>query len=319
MNENTAFQDTILKHFNAPEDSLLAQQVEEGRKLSADNEKTFQETKTIWENAAATKRLHQLNHKLAVQRFGALLQKGTAAGKPNFGWFRAAAAIVLVGLAGWFFYPQEQKATDLVKETHQQIDSVLLSDGTKVILAANSRVHYPATADRLRKITLDKGQAFFKVHRDTSRPFQVNIGQSKVSVLGTSFNINYSPAEIRLAVKTGKVMFSPNAISSPAVLVAGQALSYDLKQQNIKWENPSNATSWMTKELEFVDMPLEEVCRQLNDYYHVDIRVRDHKRSAKKFNARFSNSSLEEIFNVLKQTYKIRIDSTDKSITITNL
>ncbi|HEY0177567.1 MAG TPA: FecR domain-containing protein [Pedobacter sp.] len=200
------------------------------------------------------------------------------------------------------------------------MDSLYLSDGTKIILAENTAVRYPAVLGKdSRQITLIKGQAFFKVHRDVKRPFHVMIGQSKVSVLGTSFNINYSPSAIQLAVKTGKVMFSPNEVSSSAVLVAGQALNYDLGQQRIEWKSASNANSWMTKELEFVDMPLEEVCRQLSAYYHVSIIVHDQMRTAKKFNAHFKDSTLPEIFRVLKQTYRIRIDSNDHAITIKNL
>ncbi|MGY0039003.1 FecR domain-containing protein [Pedobacter sp. NJ-S-72] len=89
---------------------------------------------------------------------------------------------------------------------------------------------------------------------------------------------------------------------------------------SIKWsESGSNATSWITKELVFVDMPLEEVCKQVSAYYNVNLVVHDKMRIAKKFNANFKDSNLSEILTVLKQTYKIKIDSTDHQITIKNL
>jgi len=321
LKDNTTFQNIILNHFNAPEDITLQQQVKEIRDQSAENEQFFQDVKTLWDTAPLTKKLSSINHKLSVKKFKDHLQQQVVYQPRNNSWYQFAAAAVLLLLAGfWFYSRQPLQPEELVRETKQQIDSVSLSDGTIIILAANSKIKYPKVlAKHLRQVTLVNGQAFFKVHRDTLRPFNVSIGKSKVSVLGTSFNINYSKAAIDLAVKTGKVMFSPNEISSPAVLIAGQALKYDLLQQRIEWINAANANSWVTRELQFVDMPLKEVCQQLSACYNVRIRVEDQQQTAKKFNARFKDSSLEDIFAVLKQTYPIKIDTTAHVITITNL
>ena len=320
MKDNLTFQNIILNHFNTPEDKDLQQQVEALRGQSAENEQFYQDVKTIWETAALTKKLHQVNPGLSVNAFKARLEDHGLYHPRRFDWRKIAAAAILIILAGYWFYPKKAIVHELVKETKQQIDSVYLSDGTKVILAKNTTIRYPEIlAKDFRQMTLVKGQAFFKVHRDVKRPFSVAIGQSKVSVLGTSFNINYNNNAINLAVKTGKVMFSPNEISSSAVLIAGQALKYDLQEQRIEWVNGTNANSWATKELQFTDMPLEEVCKELSSYYNVNIVVHNKMHSAKKFNARFKDSSLEEIFTVLKQTYKIRIDTNDQVITIKNL
>jgi len=320
LKDNLTFQNIILSHFNTPEDKFLAQQVAELRQTSEENEKIFQETKTIWDTAALTKRLHELDYTQSVRNFKGKLAYSESSGTRSFGWLKLAAAVAVITAAGIFFYPRDIKPIELVRETKQQIDSVYLNDGTKVILAANSQIRYPKVlSDTGRQVTLVKGQAFFKVHRDVKRSFNVLIGQSKVTVLGTSFNINYNNSSIQLAVKTGKVMFSPNAVSSSAILVAGQAINYNLSKNRLEWENGSNSTSWITKELVFVDMPLDEVCKQISAYYNVNVVVHDTMHSAKKFNANFKDSSLDEILKVLKQTYKIRIDTSDHQITIKNL
>ncbi|WP_052496019.1 FecR family protein [Pedobacter lusitanus] len=321
MKDNLTFQNIILNHFNAPEDEVLARQVADLRKLSEENERIFQETRTIWESAVLTKRLYEIDPVSSARNFNARLTDKGHQKTRSFGWLKIAAVIAVTASAGIFFYPKKTPEVPfLVRETKQQIDSVFLSDGTKVILAENSRIKYPKVlADTAREVILVKGQAFFKVHHEVKRAFNVRVGQSKVTVLGTSFNINYHHASIKLAVSTGKVMFTPNAISSSAILIAGQAINYSESQHRMEWENGSNSTSWITKELVFVDMPLEEVCKQVSAYYNVNLVVHDQMRSAKKFNANFKDSSLKEILTVLKQTYKIRIDSNEHQITINNL
>src|SRR5690606_21045032 len=66
---------------------------------------------------------------------------------------------------------------------------VTLSDGTKIYLNAESEIRYASEfSDSLRLVSL-KGEAFFEVEKE-GRPFVVEIEQTRVRVLGTSFNIN---------------------------------------------------------------------------------------------------------------------------------
>ncbi len=66
-------------------------------------------------------------------------------------------------------------------------------------------------------------------------------------------------------------------------------------------------------------MPLNEVCKDLSDYYGVKIILKDKVRSQKKFNANFKDVSLKEALNVLKETYSINIVQQDQIIIIKSL
>ena len=189
------FQNIILNYFNTPDNEVLAQQVADLRRLSAENETIFQETKTIWESSVLTKRLHEIDPVSSSKKFSERLNGEDLQKTRSFGWLKVAAAIAVTATAAVFFYPKPVEVPFLVKETKQQIDSVFLNDGTKVVLAENTRIRYPKVlADTAREVTLVKGQAFFKVHHEVKRAFNVLVGQSKVTVLGTSFNINYHHA-----------------------------------------------------------------------------------------------------------------------------
>ncbi len=289
------------------------------RNLSAENEAYFQELKRIWDAAPETGKLSGVDYQASVKNFKLKLgRSATGKSKNTQFWIRNIAAILVLLCAGLWVYNEKFSVQYLVKNTSQKIDSVSLSDGTKIMLAENTSVRYPDHfKGTIREISLLKGQAFFKVHRDPAHPFQIGIGQSKVRVLGTSFNIKYSATNIDVSVATGKVMFLPNQVSKPSILIAGQAISYKFKENFLEIQNGDNANAWLTKELHFVDMPLNEVCEQLSDYYHVRILLVDELHIAKKFNANFKDSSLEEVLRVLKETYKIQINKRDSLITIT--
>lgn len=322
MEEKLPIQDTILKHFDEPENQILAEEVNHFRLLSDENEHYFQTTKRIWDAAAATKRLSGINVEKAVYNFRARLEQQTADIIParSFGWSRVAAAAILILAVGFWIYTEKTTVNYIVKRTHNEVDSVVLSDGTKVMLAANSAFRYPEKfSEDSRPVSLVKGKAFFLVSKDQARPFEVTIGRSIVKVLGTSFNINYSDHNIGLTVKTGKVMFTPNQKSKPSILEAGEGLNYEYVKNTLVKDNNENASAWVTKELRFVDMPLDEVCKQLSEYYGVQIVLHDQKLTVKKFNANFKNTSLDDALTALKETYSIKIKKDGPTIVIMSL
>jgi transmembrane sensor len=312
----------ILKHLNDPEDQLFAQQVNELRSLSEANEAYFVDLKKIWDLSVQTAPLYEVDEETSVSKFksGLRLRDGI---KPFrlYRWLSAAAAVFFVAVLGVWFYFQQTAVTYLIAASKgNQIDSVMLADGSHVFLAGNSAIRYPsAFKGGERQISLLKGQAFFKIARDPKHPFEVAVNHSVVRVLGTSFNINYSGNTISLSVKTGRVMFTPNSKSDPAILTAGDALSYNFEKNQLTKENGLNSNGWLTKQLRFVDMPLEEVCRQLSMYYNVKVVLLAHTKTAKKLNANFSNTDIDEVLKVLKETYPIRVQQKDSIIYIKNL
>lgn len=313
----------ILKHFDEPENQILAAEVSHLRGQSEENEIYFQQTKRIWDNAALTKKLQEIDVEKSRYNFRLLLDEYSDSGavsKRLFSWSRIAAAAAVIIAVGIWFYSKETKVNYVVKTTDSAIDSVLLEDGSKIILASNSTISFPEKFSREeRPLNLLKGKAFFLITKDSKRPFEVSIGNSKVKVLGTSFNINYSETNIDLAVKTGKVMFTPNQKSKPSILQAGEGINYRYVENTIQMDNNENASAWFTKELRFVDTPLDEVCMQLSEYYGVHIELHDRKLTVKKFNANFKNTSLDEALTALKETYAIKIKREDQTIIIKSL
>ena len=90
-------------------------------------------------------------------------------------------------------YKGKQKTPALVYNT---IDipiggeyQLVLADGTKVWLNADSKLRFPVSFTAERREVYLEGEAYFEVAKDSAREFWVHAGAMDVKVLGTSFNV----------------------------------------------------------------------------------------------------------------------------------
>jgi len=318
MLNQSEYLDLIVRYLNNPQDETLRSAIDTYRSASDENESYFREVSRVWHLSAKSGSLNRIDIKQAEVNFKREFKK--RAYKPFTGiiWLRnIAATLILLGVGYWLYSLNNKPAYFTLQTAANQMDSVLLADGSVVILAANTSVKYPKTfASSSRKIYLLQGKAFFKVAKDPKHPFSVIMGQSEVKVLGTSFNINYSPIKIDLDVKTGRVLFSPYTNGTSSILVAGQALSYSISNRQFTTRLSQNADAWLTNELVFVDTPLEEVCKQLSSYYQKKVLLETNQPQVKKFNATFKDNSLAEVLAVLKETYGLKITTNKDTITL---
>lgn len=318
MPENDASLHLITRYLNNPTDQLLQLEIAAFRSASPENESYFQEIEKVWSYAASAGRLEEITSVDYKERFTQSLPQNTP--KRSWGkiWFSGVAASLLVFFIGYWIYTENNKPTYLIKTTaHNQIDSVKLADGSVIILAENSELKYPNKFEQpTREIFLSKGQAFFKIAKDAAHPFKVLMNESDVTVLGTSFNIKLTASSIELGVKTGKVLFSPYKDGAVSILTAGQGLAYDIHKREFLTQSSENQDAWLTKELVFVDTPLEEVCKQLTNYYGVVIKLQNDVPTAKKLNAKFNDQSLNDVLIILNETYNIKINKEHNQINL---
>lgn len=318
MLQNAESLDLIARYLNNPADQFLQAEISRFCAESADNEAYFLEIEKIWNRSASASRLETVDEKGAIKQFKKTLKKQPSTKKLFNGWFQAFAAAVLLFIVGYVLYAQSVQPNYIIKATAKnQIDSVKLADGSVIILNENTVLKYPDEFNSdTREVFLSKGQAFFKIARDINHPFKVSMNKSDVEVLGTSFNIKLANHKIELGVKTGKVLFSPYKGGATSILTAGQALSYDIEKKELITKTAQNDDAWLTKELVFVDTPLDEVCKQLTDYYGVVIKLKDQKHAIKKLNAKFQNQSLNDVLIVLNETYNITIKKENHQINL---
>jgi len=130
----------------------------------------------------------------------------------------------------------------------------------------------------IRRVELVRGEAFFQVESDPSRPFVVRAGGVDVRAVGTAFNIQITTASIEVLVTAGKVGLADTKGESllprfhngeVPVLIAGQkatigpALSVRIAQ--VGAEDLQQLT-WRMLRLEFDGVELGKAVEQFNRY-----------------------------------------------------
>jgi transmembrane sensor len=145
---------------------------------------------------------------------------------------------------------------------------VTLEDGSRVRLNTDSRFEL-RFSKRERRIDLDRGQAFFEVAHDRSRPFVVRIGNAQVTALGTRFDVRRENSDVRIVLAEGAVAVTDgnNPGPAPQRLMSGQAIT--LAPGRAARPEPIDvdvATAWTTGRTIFTDTPLEAAVAEVNRY-----------------------------------------------------
>lgn len=161
---------------------------------------------------------------------------------------------------------------------------LILSDGTKVWMNAESTLRYPTSfTGKTREVHL-KGEAFFEVSKDARHPFIVHAEEHWVEVIGTSFNISaYPNHNIYTTLAEGKVKVSTPTAS--VILTPDQQAIINRDNELIETHNtPAYLyTSWTKGNYEFRNTPLKEIVAQLSRWYNVDIHFEDEYLERKRF------------------------------------
>lgn len=147
-----------------------------------------------------------------------------------------------------------------------------LSDGSKVWLNANTRLHYPTHFMKEQRIVELEGEAYFEVKKDPLHPFIVQTSQATIQVYGTSFNVRayHTEAIQHTTLAEGKV--SVRRAGKTYMLSPGQQARIDQANETVVIEkvNPALYCSWHQGLFIFENRCLEDILNQLADWYDVE-------------------------------------------------
>jgi len=193
----------------------------------------------------------------------------------------AAAALIILTLGSTVMYMNNSgylsKKITVVTGYDQKNLQIDLPDGSKIFLNRNTELSYRSNFGKHKREAKLRGEAFFEISADASKPFSVDAGNAKVKVLGTSFNVITKNAEsaVEVYVKTGKVLLSDNSGSKEIVLDPEYVGKMDFKTSEKTFNDNPNYMSWNTGLLEFNGQKLDIVFSDLKRVYNMDIVADD--------------------------------------------
>lgn len=187
---------------------------------------------------------------------------------------------------------------------------VTLSDGTRVMLNANSTLEYPASFDdaEVREVRL-KGEAHFEVTKNPHRPFVVKAGEMQTQVLGTIFDVKaYRKDAPKVTLMEGKVKVS-NA-DTEVEMRPGQTATLQADKIVVSKASPS-ASDWLEGDFDMDQVTLAEAMSDIGAWYNKTVVFQSQTNMGKLIHFRFSRrASLQEIITALNEmgVAKVRIE-----------
>lgn len=219
----------------------------------------------------------------------------------------AAAACLVLGLTATLVGQQLVR-----QDPHRLVTSVgqvrrfALADGSMVTLNTGSvlQVRYGSSG---RKVRLVRGEAFFDVVHDPSRPFVVDSRAGTARVLGTAFDVRLQGREAEVSVLRGAVRVEP-AIGGGAEVRAGYAARLDAgPPQVLPLEDASTVDAWRQGRLVVYRRPLKDVVDEIDRYRSGRIIVRGQALGRNSVSGVFDVSRPDAALEALAASLDLRV------------
>ncbi|TVQ13693.1 MAG: DUF4974 domain-containing protein [Bacteroidetes bacterium] len=303
---------------------------------SEQNRELFREYERIWEHSPINQHKIEVNKKSAWEKINQKIdsyEKNTLPSKAKVipllhkskiqFYAISGIAAMLILIAGVYFMLLQKPQNQLMSYEHSKettTDPFILSDGTSVFFNGKASLNYPAEfSGNHRKVSLT-GNAFFDVATLKDYPFIIELDGARVVVPGTSFNIIQDPAtgNIELAVLSGRVILETDSGNSIALTTDEKAYwrpqSLSLTKEKIV---NYNFMAWKTGKLEFTETGLDEVFKDLQQAYYINITWPP-GLSDKKLTARFWDENPEDIFNTIEILFDVEIEKQENVYIVKN-
>ena len=199
--------------------------------------------------------------------------------------------------------------------------SLVLSDGTKVFLNADSELKYPVEFSDGKRIVDLKGEAYFEVHKDSLRPFFVRVNGAEVTVLGTSFNVNTygDDGQIYTTLVNGAVRVSSVKNGQAEVLKPGMQSVMDVQsgQLTVREVDVEPYVAWREGRFVFRAMTLDLIMRQLQRWYDFEVFYQNPEMAEKRFGFKLEKyEHVDSLLKILELTGEVKFEMLGKSLTV---
>lgn len=319
----------LISKFLANEASLTEiAELNAWRHLNDANEKEFQELRESWELAHANQPvvipdkekvwnaiLHNMGQIKPISTYTqTILYRAVGV---------AATVALLIGFSlSMLFTDRPTKSYVSLKAPIGQKAEVDLPDGTTVLLNSGSVLTYSTDYSRTSRSVKLTGQAFFDVAKDADHPFDVSVGDVKVMVHGTSFDVNgYSDnSQIEVSLLSGSV--SIVSASSGQILAQMKPNQkaiipcYDKGKCTLVACNADEESLWRLGKLKIEQEELIDIIRKMERWYGVKIHL-NNPPGSKRYWMTIKTESLKEMLEIMNRMTPISYSINGEEVTIT--
>lgn len=262
-------------------------------------------------------------------------------------WPRALAAAVVIAMVtiSIALYPHDMGLATRVGEQR----NLTLQDGTRVSLNTASRIH--VRYDRsVRRVELDKGEAYFEVAKRSDWPFVVIAGGKQVVARGTAFLVRRDERNFAVTLVEGKVVVAPageavtaspqtptsaagtsgsqsnsdpqnGAVTGADITLApGQRLMFaDHERPRLDRPPLERVTAWQHGQVVLDHTPLADAAAEMNRYSEVELVIEEPEAGRAEVTGIFRVADSESFAVAVAETYHLSVADRGRRIVLSGL
>lgn len=286
---------------------------------SVNAQKVYADVAQTWEHSGFT-------DELLTASFSSKVKKRLTLFKTN--WVPLASfTFVAICMVGLLF----QSAPDTLDippppinfaSTHKANEHVELADGSTIILSGSSAFSMVGGLDS-RYVEFERGAANFSIKSNPDKPFIVKLDNVEVVVTGTTFEIRKTRDEVRVSLFEGSVHLRNNHVrhkqagsSGENKMKPGERITIDLADNRFSRSSfdASSLPSWIDERLEYKNVQLSNIVKDINRYRTVPIRLSGSEIGDIKVTASLKTNQTDSFIAGLETTHNAKIIDAGSSI-----
>ncbi|MEO7688342.1 MAG: FecR domain-containing protein [Sphingomonas sp.] len=223
--------------------------------------------------------------------------------------FAGGSAVIAASLAGGLVLLNNATSyTTAVGE----IRRVPLADGSTAAINTASVVHIELGA-ATRNVKIDKGEAWFQVAKDRSRPFIVSAGRVRVEAVGTAFSVRRRDNGADILVTEGVVeAWADGAEGHRIRLTAGNSAfiadNAAIEKLPVAASSVDRTLAWRSGKIDLAGEPLADAVAEFNRYNRRQLVIADGPLAHEQIDGVFRTDDPEGFAQALKVTLDAQVD-----------
>jgi transmembrane sensor len=201
--------------------------------------------------------------------------------------------------------------------------TLILSDGTKVMLNSGSKLKYPVVfAGITRQVELE-GEAYFEVTKSQKSPFIVQANKVNVTVYGTVFNVMAYTSEnqIQTTLIEGSIGVSIHNSKVPIEqkIKPGQQLTYNTNTESseTKEVDTDRYIAWTNGMFVFENEPIENILKVMSRWYNFEYEFKNENIKHQRFTISIGKyDKVSKILDLISASSGLKFNAKENTIIV---
>jgi transmembrane sensor len=237
-------------------------------------------------------------------------------------YFMAASIAALLLTLGYL--TRSYWGVRTISTDYGEVRSVVLDDGSRVTLNANSTLHIPRfySGSPSRDVFLQGEAEFVIVHTPFHQRFRVHtVNDVEVVVLGTEFVVNTRRNNTRVVLNRGKVQLrypTPDQVNT-LLMKPGDWVNLTTNEPPQRGHQPveqTTAASWKNDQYTFRQTPMPEIAALLSDNFGLTVQM-DNELAQRSVTGSFHAQNADELLQALSELFDFTMIRQGKTLKLT--